>query len=559
MTTELPHRPKDSSPNIEAILASLPHVRRGTGGCAAVLQDGKLLGSRAWGYANLERRIPMTTSTQFPICSISKQMVCLAYVSLLRDPTESMKATGKGAEDLMEAALARLVPGLEGKGLKVRDLCHMQSGIRDYWAMTTLWGSHPDGPFSLLHDAPKALQRIKSFHFEPGTEYSYSNVNFHVLGRILEEVSGLSLSQILAERVFIPAKMSRASLNPNTVGLPLPIVGYEGNEQTGFFAATNRIEWAGDAGIAASLEDMIAYEAYLDASLQDPKSVYSHNSAPQTYHDGTPAVYGYGLARMEVAGVEGVGHGGALRGFRHARVNIPEKRMSVVVLLNSEVAPGAVAERLIKGVLSFTEPESSPPAAGPEWKGDYLDPDTQLVVSVSEGPDVSRPGTVSVRYGPGTSGEVYTLTDATTATEDKSKLTLEGDTLHNSRPDENRTLHAKRLPKPSDDDIASVPSADYTGSYYCAESDSTFIVTGEKGTLYGSFTGYLGEGPIWLMKYVGGDVWLLGNPRGLDSTPPGDWTVIFKRKGGEIGKGEVEGVTVGNWLARKMEYERVKA
>ena len=189
--------------------------------------------------------------------------------------------------------------------------------IFSLFVRTTLWGARPDDRFSLLHDAPQALDRIKSYHFASGTEYSYSNVNFHVLGRILENVSGISLAQLLAQRLFVPAGMNTASLCPNTNGLPLPIVGYEGNDKVGYFAATNRIEWAGDAGIAASLEDMIAYEMYLDRSLSDSDSLYAITSKQQEFRDGTPAAYGFGLIHTKVAGQSCIAHGGALRGFRH--------------------------------------------------------------------------------------------------------------------------------------------------------------------------------------------------------------------------------------------------
>ena len=128
-----------STDKISDILNAVPHLRRGTGGVAAVVQNGKVLGKRAWGYADLNQRIPMTTKTVFPICSISKQMVCLAMQSLLQKPTASMTERGESPEEQMEAELHRLLPHLkEAKGgadLKVADLYNMQSGIRDYWAM----------------------------------------------------------------------------------------------------------------------------------------------------------------------------------------------------------------------------------------------------------------------------------------------------------------------------------------------------------------------------------------------------------------------------------------
>ena len=56
-----------------------------------------------------------------------------------------------------------------------------------------------------------------------------------------------------------------------------------------------------------------------------------------------------------------------------------------------------------------------------------------------------------------------------------------------------------------------------------------------------------------LLGPVGADVWVLPCPRALDHTPPGDWTLAFRRDQA----GRVEGVEVGCWLARRMTYERV--
>src|SRR4051794_12162430 len=102
-----------STDNIDDILNSLPHLRRGTGGVAAVVQNGKVLGRKAWGYADLDQRIPMTTKTVFPICSISKQMVCLAMQSLLQEPNASMKERNESPAEQMETELHKLLPHLK--------------------------------------------------------------------------------------------------------------------------------------------------------------------------------------------------------------------------------------------------------------------------------------------------------------------------------------------------------------------------------------------------------------------------------------------------------------
>jgi CubicO group peptidase (beta-lactamase class C family) len=125
-------------PKIDEILATVPHLSRGPGGVIAVVKDGALLGQRAWGYADLDARIPMTTKTQFPICSISKQMVCLVMQSLLHDPTPEMAERNIDAAQQFEDELQKLLPNLKcgwKDGVTVPDLYNMQSGIRDYWAM----------------------------------------------------------------------------------------------------------------------------------------------------------------------------------------------------------------------------------------------------------------------------------------------------------------------------------------------------------------------------------------------------------------------------------------
>jgi len=124
--------------DIDSILAAVPHLSHGPGGVVAVVKDGALLGQRAWGYADIDNRIPMTTKTQFPICSISKQMVCLAMVSLLKEPTAEMYERSGDAAQQFEDELQRLLPNLKcggEEGAKVADLYNMQSGIRDYWAL----------------------------------------------------------------------------------------------------------------------------------------------------------------------------------------------------------------------------------------------------------------------------------------------------------------------------------------------------------------------------------------------------------------------------------------
>ena len=340
----------------------------GPGGAVGVVHDGAVVLAHAWGYADLARRRPMATRTLLPICSISKQFTCGVLLDLVGDPSR------------LDDRVAAFLPRLEGRRPSVAELCHMQSGLRDYWALTVLHGAQPEGVFA-REDARPLIARMRTTHFAPGTSYSYCNANFRMLSDMIEDHAGRSLGELYAERMFGPAGMETAVLAPDTSAPPDGIVGYEGNGDVGFFPASNRIYWTGDAGIAASLEDMLAWERHIDATRDDAGSLYRRLSAAPRFADGTPARYGYGLVHETVAGLEATGHGGALRGFRLQRLVVPARRLSVVVLFNHEGDAHAAALSVMRAALGDAgEPAGAPVEAG--WAGAYLDPATDLVLRV---------------------------------------------------------------------------------------------------------------------------------------------------------------------------------
>lgn len=530
--------------SIPEILADVPSRFRGPGGAVAVLKDGELVGQQLWGYADLQRRIPMAADTVLPICSISKQMLCGLLTDLERNPTPAMSARDEEPATQLSDRLGQLLDPslLQQTGLTMHHLCNMQSGLRDYWALTVLWGAKPEGHFSIADHGPQMLARMKSFHFQPGTEYSYANTNFFVIARCIEQVTGQALGELLAQRIFAPAGMQTARLCAHAAEHPLPCVGYEGSEAFGFYPGTNCIEWAGDAGIVASLADMIAYEQFVDRNRDASPSWYSSNSKQPKYNDGTPANYGFGLVHKLVGGVLTVRHAGALRGYRLSRSYSPEPRVSIIVMLNQEHSDVVgFSDYILKRVMGVPEVKNEVISPGPDWIGIYLDSDTGLAITVSQG---SSTGELLVKYHG--EPEQLRVVEAYRAQSDGMVATLDGTFLHIHVSPDNRTIHAQRVAsgKPASN------SSELQGEYRCAEIDSVFHCSGSGDMLYGMFDGFLGQGPVHMMRSLGDDLWALACPRAMDSSPPGDWTVIVRRND----DGKVAGVTIGCWLARRLEF-----
>lgn len=513
-------------PALERAVHALPQQYRGPGGVVGVVKDGEVILKHVWGYADLAARKPMSPDTLLPICSISKHFTCAVLLDTVGDPAR------------LDGALDAYLPLIEGKRPTVAQLCHNQSGLRDYWALTVLQGAVADGVFR-REDARPLLSRARSTHFEPGTRYSYSNGNYRILADLIEDYTGRSLSELYDRSAFGPAGMTTAALTPDTSVSPNGVIGYEGNEATGYFEATNRIYWAGDAGISATLDDMLAWECFIDRTRDDDDGLYRRLSAPQTYADGGAATYGFGLAHETIGEVAITGHGGALRGFRCRRLHAASERLSIVVMFNHEADAHAAATALMKIALGHRDAETEVGAWDSRQFGTYLEPETGLALS-------TRPlatGRLELRFA--TAGDVLQIGTDGTARSGAVSLSANDTGLQMGRERENLVTTAQRVAGKAKPDIA--------GRYHSAELDADIEIVSTNGVFFAGFEGLLGKGAMHAMQPVADDIWLVSCKRSMDAPAPGDWTVRIHRDG----EGTVSGLTIGCWLARQIGYIKV--
>ncbi len=513
------------SSRLERALNALPHRYPGPGGAVAVLRDGEVLDWRAWGWANAERRIPFTRKTLFRFCSITKQFTCGLILDAFPDPS------------VLDDDVRSRLPQLEQSLPNARHLCHNQSGLRDYWAMAMLQGALPEQSFG-SDDAVRIIGGTRTLQFAPGTRYSYSNQNFVILSDILQQRTGLGFADLLRTRIFDRVGMESALLAADTRAMPDGTEGYEGTQAGGYRVAENRIFWAGDAGLGASLDDMIAWERHIDATRDDPDALYSRLSAPVTFNDGRPAAYGFGLNRRSALGREMTGHGGALRGWSSYRLYSRADRVSVIVAFNHLADARVAAMELFAAAVNEEQPTRPPVGATPAWLGAYLEPETKLAARVDLAPDGLR-----LRFGQ--MPEVLDYRESGAGRDNDVRLYLDGGRLRMDRPADNQTSLL--------DPCVAGPTRGLAGRYRCEELDAEITVVGDEDVCYGGLSGFLGNGRMELLEPIAADVMALPCPRALDYTPPGDWTLVVQRND----TGDVLGLTVGCWLARRLPYRRI--
>jgi D-alanyl-D-alanine carboxypeptidase len=173
--------------------------------------------SGASGVASLETRQALTPAERFRAGSILKMAVAAAVLQLVEKGELSLDQT---LTDLLPAALAARFP--DAHSITVRMLLRHTSGIPEF--------STPEFDAEVLDDPTRVWTFDEFFDralarpplFAPGSDWSYSNTNYILLGSILERTTGESWRTTVRERVLERAGLAESELpeegNPRCIG-----------------------------------------------------------------------------------------------------------------------------------------------------------------------------------------------------------------------------------------------------------------------------------------------------------------------------------------------------
>lgn len=175
-------------------------------GAALIVERGKVIYKKAFGYSNFEWKIPNTPDTKFRIGSITKSFTAILVLQLAEQG--KLKLDDKIADYLSDFS-----PKICDK-ITVRQLLTYTSGLPDYNDVQDFFRAVQSG---LLTDTD-ILKRISEYEllFEPGTKFKYSNDGYRVLGAIIEKVTGKSYEQVLQENILVPLNMKNSGCELNS-------------------------------------------------------------------------------------------------------------------------------------------------------------------------------------------------------------------------------------------------------------------------------------------------------------------------------------------------------
>lgn len=298
-------------------------------GAVSVTRNGEVLLRAAWGTANREKKIPNRPDTRFNLGSMNKMFTAVAVSQLAQagklrfeDPVGKHLADYPNREVAEKVTLHHLLTHTGGTGdIFGPDFDRNIEKLRDLKDYVALYGSR----------APL---------FAPGSRWAYSNYGFILLGRIIEQVSGMSYYDYVRDRIFLPAGMKDTASYWKTEEVENLARGYIAEPGGGYKRNDGTLPMRGTSagGGYSTVDDLQRFAAaLLSHKLLDEKhtALLTSPQAPT----GRRGAYGYGF----MLGGEGrwrwFGHGGGAPGINSDLKIFPET--GYVVAVQSNLPPSA--------------------------------------------------------------------------------------------------------------------------------------------------------------------------------------------------------------------------
>lgn len=305
----------------------------------AVFSGDEIVWRNGWGWADIENREPATARTIGRTGSISKSFTAVLLMQLveaglidLDDPvadhlpeTEGLADRPDGARPVTFRMLASHTAGLA----REPELEGAASGSIYRWREKVL--------ASIPHTA---------FQTPPGTEYSYSNIGFGMLGLALSRAAGVPFMELVETRIFGPLGLESSTFildDPELIGRMS--VGYSRDGDTGELSAERATrEHFGrgykvpNGGIYSTVEDLAAFAAALLG--RGPVQILGPESRRELFTPQAPADgYGLGFSVEEEDGARVVGHGGSVAGYNARLAFELETGLGVAMLRTTSYEP----------------------------------------------------------------------------------------------------------------------------------------------------------------------------------------------------------------------------
>ena len=229
----------------DRLMAHVPGVQ------VAIGVKGTIVWSQGFGYADLARKVPVSSETQFRVGSVSKALTAAAVAQVYE----------RGLLDL-DAPVQAYVPSFPEKGYPIttRQLAGHLAGIRHLRGEEAL----SNRPFATVADELTIFER-DSLLFPPGTRFSYSSYGWTLISAVIEGATGEEFLGYMSRNVFRPLGMTHTAPDRVDSAIPNRSAFYDADSARGFAvspAVDNSARWAA-GGFVTNAEDLVRFGSAL--------------------------------------------------------------------------------------------------------------------------------------------------------------------------------------------------------------------------------------------------------------------------------------------------------
>jgi D-alanyl-D-alanine carboxypeptidase len=353
LASPAPALPAPAIQSIDRFIAEEMESRHIPGLALAIVVDGRIRYAKGYGLADRERGEPVRADTPFLVASITKMFTATATMLLVQDGKLRLEAPiGEYLGDLP-------VPW---RAVTPRQLLNHTAGLSSFTAHETApCGSRPEESEYTQRDVIAEVACLP-LDFEPGSDWSYSDTGYFVLGLLIEKISGLAYEEYLRRSIFKPLGMASTRMLGAGDGRA---TGYswDGNQlQRG--PGLSPVVEGPSGGLISTVGDLAKLDGALARGDLLPPSVLAAMWRPVEV--GT-ARYGLGFGLRPVGGRRQVGHTGGGPAAATSFARFLDDGFTVIVLTNSNQPQGKIQE-VVAGVANAwrAQRDSNPQPSDPK-------------------------------------------------------------------------------------------------------------------------------------------------------------------------------------------------
>ena len=182
------------------------------GASVAVTREGRLVFAKGFGYANVETGRKMSPGNVFRIASVSKLITAIAIMQLVEQGKLHLEDTVFGPDGILNDSIYMDYKDPRVEKITVHQLLQHRAGWSrrkgDIMFMPHVVASKMKTDLPVDVETYIRYALTKRLNYNPGYKYSYSNLGYAILGKVIEKASGIAYEDYVKLSILNPLGIS---------------------------------------------------------------------------------------------------------------------------------------------------------------------------------------------------------------------------------------------------------------------------------------------------------------------------------------------------------------